>query len=204
MINYKHMFLLSIFGFILSACGLGPEKRDPAMLFDLGPLRAYSANPHRIDATLLISPVSGSHWLDNTGIHYRLMYQDASRPEAYAHNRWAMTPALMLTERLRARYAAASRGVVTAQDGARADYALRIELEDFSQSFDTAQSSKGGVRLRATLIHQDTRVLHAQKTFSAERPAAPNAQGAAQALSAASEAVVEELFVWSAQSLSKK
>ena len=107
----------------------------------------------------------------------------------------------MLTERVRARFAGASRGVVTAQDGAKADYALRIELEDFSQQFESAQASKGAARLRASLIDQNTRALHAQRTFSAERPAAPNAAGAAQALAAASDAVIEELVAWAVQNI---
>jgi cholesterol transport system auxiliary component len=193
------LFLLSILCVHGGGCALlNPEKRDPPVMFDLGPARAYSANPHAIDATFLIPPVSASPWLDNTGILYRLAYQDASRPDAYAQNRWVMTPALLLTERLRARFAGASRGVLTAQDGAKADYALRIELEDFSQTFDAAQSSKASVRLRASLIDLATRALHAQKSFSMERPAAPNAPGAAQSLAAASDAVVEDLVAWSA------
>ncbi len=199
----KYLILLSFLFSCLSGCGLVPEKRDPPTVFDLGPQRAAVAAQPVIDATLLIPAVSASAWLDHTGIQYRLAYQDASRPDAYAHNRWVMTPALMLTERLRARFANATRGVLTAQDGARADYALRIELEDFSQSFDDAQRSKAGVRLRASLIDLTTRALHAQRSFSAERPAVPNAPGAAQALAVASDAVVEDVLSWVAQSLKK-
>ena len=199
----KYLFLLTIFS-MLGACALGPEKRDAPAVFDLGPQRAQSAQAATkpvINATLQIPPVAASPWLDNANIQYRLIYQDASRPDAYAQNRWAMSPALILTERVRARFAGASRGVVTAQDGAKADYALRIELEDFSQQFESAQASKGAARLRASLIDQNTRALHAQRTFSAERPAAPNAAGAAQALAAASDAVIEELVAWAVQNI---
>ncbi len=59
------------------------------------------------------------------------------------------------------------------------------------------------MRLRASLIDLNTRALHAQRTFNVERPAAPNAPGAAQSLAAASDAVVEELVAWAAQSLKK-
>lgn len=203
MINYKYLFLLCIFFIGLGGCALGPDKRDPPTVFDLGPHRSYSANPHAIAAIFLIPPVSASPWLDHTGIQYRLLYQDAGRPDVYGQNRWTMTPAQLLTVRLRARFAGAARGVVTAQDGAKADYTLRVELEDFSQSFDSAQSSKGTVRLRASLIDVNTRVLHVQRGFSAERPAAPSAPGAVQALTAATEAVVEELVAWAAQNIRK-
>jgi cholesterol transport system auxiliary component len=200
--NCKYLFLLLFLG-SMAGCAIGPEKRDAPAVFDLGPQRAHAAGNPAIHATLLIPAVSASPWLDSPNIVYRLNYRDAGRPEAYAQHRWAMSPTLLLTERLRGRFASAARGVVGVQDGARADYALRIELEDFSQSFDAPESSKAGVRLRASLIDLTTRALHAQRSFSVERPAAPNAPGAAQALAAASDAVVEELAAWAAQSLKK-
>ncbi|MBM3341351.1 MAG: hypothetical protein FJY56_04460 [Betaproteobacteria bacterium] len=199
----KYLILLYIFWVGLIACSLGPEKRDAPALFDLGPQRAHSANPHVIAATVLIAAVNASAWLDTTGMQYRLAYQDASRPETYAQHRWVATPAQLLTERVRARFAAASRGVVTLQDGAKADVTLRIELEDFSQSFDSAQSSKATMRLRATLVTPDTRALLSQRTFNVERPAAPSASGAAQALASASDALIEELYAWATQQIKK-
>ena len=199
----NYLILLSFFVSALSGCALGPEKRDAPAVFDLGPHRVQQSAAPVVNATLLIAPVAASPWLDNPNIQYRLTYQDASRPDAYAQNRWAMSPALMLTERVRARFASAARGVVTAQDGAKADYALRIELEDFSQQFSGAQSSTATARLRASLIDQNTRALHAQRTFSAERPAAPSAAGAAQALAAASDAVMEDLVKWAAEQIKK-
>ena len=203
MTHCKYLFLLIFFTSLFGGCTLGPEKRDAPAVFDLGSQRVNPATAPSVNAILLIPPVAASAWLDTPNIQYRLTYKDAGRPDAYAQNRWVMSPALLLTERLRARFATASRGVVTGQDGAIADYALRIELEDFSQSFDDAQVSKVTARLRASLINLNTRALHAQRTFSAERPAAPNAPGAAQALTAAGDAVIEELVMWAAQSIKK-
>ncbi len=202
----KHLILLSfLFSVVasLSGCGLVPEKRDPPTVFDFGPQHTAPAFAPVINATLLIPTVSASPWLDNTNIYYRLNYKDASRPEVYAQNHWTMSPGLLFTERLRARFAGASRGVVTAQDGAKADYALRIELEDFSQTFDGAQSSKVSVRLRASLVDVNTRALYAQRSFNTEKPAAPNAPGAAQSLASASDTVIEALLAWTQQSLKK-
>lgn len=200
--NRKYFFLLIILS-VISGCSLGPEKRDPPAVFDLGLPRSVPAAPRVSSATWLIPAVSASPWLDSQNIVYLLNYRDAGRAEAYAQNRWAMSPALLLTERIRGRFAGATRGVVTTQDGAKADVSLRIELDDFSQSFDAADSSKVTVRLRASLIDLNTRELHEQRTFSVERPAAPNAPGAAQALAVASDAVVEELVTWAAQSLKR-
>lgn len=197
------LFLLTCLSSWLAGCALGPEQRDAPAVFDLGPQRMAQAAPVIINATLLIPPVAASPWLDSPNIYYRLTHTDASRPDAYAQHRWTLSPALLLTERLRARLASASRGVVTPQDGARADYALRVELEDFSQQFDGALSSKVTARLRASLVDQNTRALHAQRSFSVERSAAPSAAGAVQALSAAGDAVIEELAAWAAQSIKR-
>ncbi len=202
----KCLFLLGFLFFsamMFCACSLVPEKREPPTVFDMGPQNTALVPAPMINATLLIPTVSASPWLDNTNIYYRLNYKDASRPEVYAQHHWTMSPALLFTERLRARFAAASRGVVTAQDGAKADYALRIELEDFSQAFDDAQRSKVSVRLRASLVDVTTRALHAQKSFNVDKPAAPNAPGAAQSLASASDAAIEALLAWAQQNLKK-
>jgi cholesterol transport system auxiliary component len=194
------LFLFIIFEVSLAGCSLGPEKREAPSVFDLGPQRAATASV-RVNATLLIPPVSATPMLDSLNIIYRLNYRDSGRPEAYTENRWAASPAIMLTDRLRARFAPATRGVVSLQDGARADIALRVELEDFSQTFDTPEASKVAVRVRASLVNVDTRVLLTQRTFAVERVAATNAPGAAKSLAEASDAVVDEMLQWAAQNV---
>ena len=82
-------------------------------------------------------------WLNGPGILYRLNYENPPRPQPYALSRWSGSPAALLTERLRNRFAAAAtKGIVTGSDGVRADYLLRVELEDFSQSFDAPNASR--------------------------------------------------------------
>ena len=66
-----------------------------------------------------------------------------------------------------------------------------------------AQRSKGSVRLRASLVDVNTRALYAQRSFNMEKPAAPNAPGAAQSLAAASDAVIDALLAWAQQTLNK-
>lgn len=189
---------LFLFGFLsaLAGCSLGPEKREAPTVFDLGPPAAERATPTRINATLLVAPIAASPWLDTPHIYYRMTFRDAGRPDAYSQSRWTQSPATLLTERLRARLAAVSRGVVTPQDGAKADAVLRLELEDFSQHYSGPQASTGNVRLRATLLDANTRVLRAQRTFTVERPAEPNAPGAVRALAAATDSVMDELTAW--------
>jgi cholesterol transport system auxiliary component len=92
--------------------------------------------------------------------------------------------------------------VVSANDGVRANYALRLELEEFTQVFDTADRSHAVVRLRASVIKRGTRLLLAQHSFSVER-AAPtaNAAGAVRALTEASDKMIEDLINWLAKKL---
>ena len=194
--------LTAVMLMVLSAgCSLGPQMKEQPAGYDLGPLKSYPRENPGIDAALLLPDVSAPAWLDNEGIVYRLNYQDAAQSRVYANSRWAASPALLMSQRVRNRFAAATRGIVTAGNGARADYALRIDLEDFSQVFDTETQSRVSIRLRASLVNIAGRTLIAQRTFTLERPAAPNAEGAVKALGEASDAMIDTLLEWAEQSL---
>jgi cholesterol transport system auxiliary component len=151
-----------------------------------------------ITAIIFVPEITSPAWLSGPGIVYRLNYDNAARPQAYALSRWSASPALLLTERLRARLAAATaNGIVAGIDGVRADYVLRVELEDFSQSFDAPNSSRVALRARASLISIPARTLVAQSTFPVEQAApTPDAPGAVQALNAATEEFLEALVKW--------
>jgi cholesterol transport system auxiliary component len=90
--------------------------------------------------------------------------------------------------------------VVTPGYSVQSDYTLRVELEDFSQRFDAPGESRGSLRARVTLLSSHDRKLLAQRVFDIERPAAPNAPGAVKALTEATDAFLEELVKWTAQS----
>lgn len=186
---------------LVGACSIGPQAREPPTSYDLGPQRNHAPESTRIRAVLLIPGISAPAWLDNTGIVYRLRYQDPARALTYANSRWAASPASLLAQRVRSRFAATASGIITSGDGARADYALRMELEDFSQSFDALNQSRVSVKARATLINLGNRTLVAQRTFAVERPAIPNAGGAVTALSESSDAMIEDLLDWVEQNL---
>src|SRR5262249_35107416 len=146
--------------------------KDVPAMYDLGAPRSYAQNEPRVRPSLLVYSVNAPSWLETPGIIYRLNYRDAARQQIYATSRWASPPAVLLTQRLRARLAAASDGgIVSAADGARADYSLRVELDDFSQVFDGAQDSRGVVVARASIVNLARRSVLAQKTFTVERAA---------------------------------
>lgn len=182
----------------LAGCTLGPPPRPPQTLYDFGVPAA--GNSPRLSTSLAIARVSAPEWLESPTLQYRLAYQDALRYQGYAGSRWVAPPAQLLTERLRQAAAQlGNRGVVREADGVKADYVLRLELEEFNQVFDSPQASRGVVRARASLM-RDGRLLAAQKTFAVEKPAATaDAAGGAHALSAAADQLVGELLAWAAQ-----
>ncbi len=189
----------------LAGCTLGPEKKDAAATYDLSGAPSSAAGKTRIRATLLVQPVAAPGWLESNAIVYRLNYQDAARQLNYANSRWAAPVASLVAQRLRAQLAAASdSGIVNIADSARADYALRVELEEFSQVFDTADASRAVIVARASLVNVARRSLQAQKTFTIDRPAAgANAESGVRALSAGSAELVDAIVAWTAASLAQ-
>jgi cholesterol transport system auxiliary component len=180
-----------------------PQSTTPA-IYDFGPEREKRAGRELIQGVLLIPSVNAPTWLEGTGIVYRLLYEDGARPRVYSLSRWVAPPADMLTDRVRDRFADVARAVVTSGYGAREDYVLRVELDNFSQQFEAPDRSKVMLRARATLVSGSQRDLLDQREFNIERPAEPNAAGAVQALGEGANAFIEELVNWVAQSLAKK
>lgn len=187
----------------LAGCAIGPTQKDPPATYDLGAPHSYAPNQPRIRASVLVHNITAPAWLDTTGIIYRLGYQDAARQQVYANSRWVAAPGTLLAQRLRSRIAAATDGgVVNAADSVRPDCSLRIELDDFSQVFDSAASSRVVILARASLINAGKRTLQAQKSFSVERAAASaNAEGGVRALALASDELIEAVTAWIAANL---
>jgi len=167
--------------------------------YDFGP-PPEGRQAARLRHALLVHDVSAPAWLDSPFIYYRLEYQDATRPQAYADSRWVSSPAELLTNRLRRQLVASGGGIIQPGDDARVRYALRVDLEEFIQVFDTPGKSRAVVRFRASVI--GNRSLTAQRGFSVERPAkTPDAEGGVRALIGASDEAVDQLIGWTAQQL---
>src|SRR5690349_4156110 len=104
--------LACLIALTIAACTLNrPESVVPAS-YDLGAPPAYTHVNPGIPGTILVPPVRAPDWLDDTGIVYRLVYEDPAKTHVYAMSKWASEPAALVTDRLRARLAAVSKGVV--------------------------------------------------------------------------------------------
>lgn len=188
---------------LLAGCASAPQSRDVMANYDFGLAAAGKEAKPRLRQDLTVAAVSAPAWMDNSGIYYRLAYQDAARPQPYAHSRWVMPPAALLGQRLRAAIArASSAAVFTPADGVRVDYTLRLELDEFSQVFDAADRSRAMLRLRASLIRH--RAIVAQQSFAIEQAAATaDAEGGVRALIAASDTAADSLIDWLAANMKK-
>ena len=189
-----------VLAFACAGCSFTPASVPPVALFDFGPVPP--GNPTQtLRHPLVIYDVSAPAWLDSPSITYRLAYQDAARPQAYADSRWVSSPAELIATRLRGRLAASGKGgIVHPADGTRASYALRVELNEFTQVFDAPGSSRAVVRLRASVL--GSRALIAQKSFSVDGPVGtPDAEGGVRALIAASDEALDQLVAWTVANL---
>ena len=183
-----------------AGCSFTPAPTPPVAQFDFGPVPA--GNPTQtLRHPLVIYDVSAPAWLDSPSIYYRLAYEDAARPQAYADSRWVASPAELIATRLRGRLAASGKGgIVHPADGARASYALRVELNEFTQVFDAPGQSRAVVRMRASVL--GSRALIAQKNFNVERSVGtPDAEGGVRALIAASDEALDQLVAWTVANL---
>jgi len=183
-------------------CSLLPSKERPKAEFDFGPEpNAASHSAPLSPMQLMVYDVIAPTWMDGTAMYYRLAYENAAVPRPYAESEWVMSPAALLTQRLR------SSAAVDADGGTRAVgvhgpavYALHSELLEFEQIFDAPGRSHGVLRLRATLEGEG---MWTQRTFAVDRPApAPNAAGGVTALVECTEELERLLEEWVSRSVS--
>ena len=202
------MRLVIVAALLLStvACTINTPARRAQAVYDLGevPVQAPPVAGSVFDGTLLVPPVAATVALDTTRIGYRYAYDDPRQLRAYAESRWAATPATLMTEALRSRYAAAGLRVVGPVDGAQASRVLRVALEEYAQTFATPGASRVRVQVRATLLDARARAVIAQDTFVMTRDAAPDAAGAASALAVTTHALIDALLDWTRQNLNNR
>lgn len=178
----------------LAGCALTPPVTQARFDFGDSGARVGTEKPEVASHSVVVVPdVSAPSDLDSDQIRYRLAYLNGQQARAYAASRWTMTPAQLLTQRLRARLA--RQGAVLSSAGAIPAPVLRVELIRFEQVFDQPGVGRGVVSLRATLTRHG--VLVAQREFFSEAPTpTPDAAGGAQALAQAGNTAITALVAW--------
>jgi cholesterol transport system auxiliary component len=181
--------------------GCAGTSNAPPAEYDFGIGGATFEEPPRLRREITVAEATAPGWLDSPAIIYRLAYRDAAQPRAYAESRWVAPPPALFTVQLRQRLAATTRsGVLAPSDGVRTTTMLRVELQEFSQVFDSPERSRAVVRVHAVLVSGGR--LVAQTSFSVDRPApSPDAAGGARALALAADAAIDRLIGWTADAL---
>lgn len=127
----------------LAACfTAGRRGGDTAMaVYDLGAVAGDRVVVSRVSPMAL--EVRMPLWFDAPGINYRLNYAEPARLREYARARWAGPPAQLIQQGL-----LRDLGLVSAGQG-RAPCLLRIDIDEFSQVFDSPAQSRGVLQGRA-------------------------------------------------------
>ena len=195
--------------FFLVACSALPDKPMRSLMYDFGP-GALAPQPTTRQAPLPplavddISTPGGA--LDNMAVLYRLGYADAQQLRPYSMARWSMPPASLVAQRLRFQlgqrrtiFNAGASAALNRSQNTTLPPLLRMELEEFSQVFIAPDTSVGVIRMRVTLLEVTTagEKLVGQRSVVVQRPApSPDAAGGVRALTAATDAAIEEIDQW--------
>lgn len=201
----KGLFCLCVLG--LAACApLRPAPRP--QVYDLGPGAVVPPPPGALALpAVVLAEVDAPPALDGSAVLYRLGYSDVQQLRPYALARWSMPPAQLVRQRLR-EHLGQRRSVLTPSQGMAGQsplLVLHVELEEFSQMFDTVDHSTGLVRLRATLGRTaggrvGGQELVAQRGFVVQRAAnGADAVAGVRALTAAVDAAIAEVDQWLVQ-----
>ena len=187
--------LLVSVAFLLTACASGPKSAVQMTIYDFG-----------LPATVIREPVTGSGWslevrappwFDSLGVDYRLAYDDPLKPREYVSSRWAANPGVLLAQHLQQQF-----GITSSAVGGAGNCLLHVDLQEFSQVFDSAQSSRAVLQAGVSLINSKRRVI-AERRFVIEKSAiTQDARGGVAALVQAGTELGRQMAVWLADSRS--
>src|SRR5215813_4061155 len=169
---------------LLAGC-LSQQRTPEPALYDLGLAPAEHLTPATLnaDSALLRVRVSAPSWLDQTAMHYRLLYADGMRTRTYAYARWIAPPAELVDQRLRQRLS---------KSGVRAS-ALDVELEEYVQVFETPTQSFGRATFRVRTYGTSSEEASFTEQVAAQTP---DAVGGARALAAATDVLIGRIVDW--------
>jgi cholesterol transport system auxiliary component len=186
----------------LSGCALQPPARPAVYDFGAGTVSVLALNPLPIRPPMALPEVDASPALDSTAVLYRLTYSNGQQLHPYAQARWSMPPAQLVRQAVREQLMR-QRAVLNPGDngpsGSSTPASLRLALEEFSQAFDTPDSSTVLLRLRVTLVQPGVRgdQLLAQRSVLVQRAAgSADAPGGVRALAQASQVAAQEIDAW--------
>jgi len=174
--------------FLLAGCIGNPPREAEIANYDLGSFSGVWTSPGFPIATV---EVKAGAALNSPAQLYRLAYADNLRRRAYTESRWAALPAELMERALQ-------RRIVFGQaDFSGPGCRLQLMLDELEQRFDSPQTSKAVLEVRAVLLPQQGAALLAKRAFLIEQPApSADARGGVVATRAALQALADALAHW--------
>jgi cholesterol transport system auxiliary component len=167
--------------------------------YDFGPYNAASNGLPKTDKpvqfAINVADVNAPAVFDGNTMFYRLGYDNPQQLRPYAQQHWSMSPALLLSSRIKTQIAAAGGTVLAVSDGVANLPTLKIELEEFSQYFADASNNQAQLRFRASLLRNGK--LLGQRHFNGSKASgSADAAGGAKAMQLLTDEAIADLVSW--------
>lgn len=159
----------------------------PFAIYDLG---TAGAGPAAQRSVPMAVEVRAPLWFDALGIDYRLAYAEPARLREYSRARWAGPPAQLIQLRL-----SRELDLLPAGQG-RAACVLRVEIEEFSQIFETPGVSRGVMRGRVQWFDRGRTRLAERRIDLAKTAGSADARGGVAALGATVGELAGAIAAW--------
>lgn len=193
---HSYLLIPIIFLIILSSCNVLPNRAPPLKRHDFGPLpQVRQQDIATATINFLFEGVRAPTWLDTTEIRYRLLYQDPTRLRAYAYHQWIASPVALIEHRLREWLIKFSQEEKLGST-AVPSHQLNLELNTFEQIFDSPNTARAVIRLRAVLIPTNQAGSVVEQDFIVQRQCPPHVQGAITTLAALVDTILQDILQW--------
>lgn len=188
----RHFVLVTAIA--LSACAT-PAPSIQRYDFGVPAADAVKASPAGT-ATVDVA-VTAPVWLETPAVLYRLGYADAAQLRAYGQVQWVAAPARLMEQALLAvspgERPSACRGTSVAPP------LLDVNLQEFSQDFDSPGQSHVVLRARVRVLAGHTHAVLAQRQFDLRAVApSPDGPGAVHGLRDLARSFAADALAWSA------
>ena len=180
--------ILLLSALLLAGCAGSQSRESGIASYDLGSLACTWTSPGFPVAAV---SVQASSWLNSQAQLYRLAYADDLRRHSYAESRWAAPPAELI-ERLLQQHI-----VYGQMDHAGRGCRLQLVLDELEQRFDTPDTSKSVLEVRASLLPPHGDAIVSRRDFRIEEPAmSADARGGVRAARIAVQTLAHNLSQW--------
>lgn len=187
--RFSSVLLLALF---LAGCFTSGKRgaEEVLAIYDLGLLSSAKPieKPQRIQPVAI--EVRAPLWFDSLGIEYRLAYLDQARLREYGRARWAGPPAQLIQQHLVQQLGFVIHGQ------SRAGCVLRFDVTEFSQVFDTPNTSHAVLQGRLQWMDRSRRSMVMREVDLMSDSLSADARGGVAALSVAIEQLTATIRGW--------